>query len=1532
VGLLLTIADLGLSTPWGRHLVVREVNVALRGTFKGKLVIDRLGSLHLGHADGLDAHVEAPDGTVVLAVHGASARVLPLDLIASLLGHGDLRIDLFDAHMASTEVDLVSGPDGNPLIASAFELSTAPRADAKPGRSIVLAIPSVRIERTVVRHALAGMPDAEAELDDLRASVHVAPSGVEVDVSRVAVVGRGAPDGADPHGAVEAHLRVPAANGSAFGLNAAFRGDVGGVLARAHCTLDSEAIDADADVPEAKPEAMRALVAAWPVRRPVSAHVEGHGPWSTVQATAQATMGAARIAATGEVSLHGGLSATLTAEARDVDVADFTDGETHSDLSVHVSVGARTAGDGTLAGRFTVLSRAGTLAGQALPLATVTGEFEHGRRDDHVVAQGQIDEPGAPTSLHADITTATSPPRVTFRAASHVTRLDGLRALAGMQGSGDVHVAGSVTLERTPRLEAAVEANADHVARGNLSAEHARLAGSAVGPLMNPALSATLDAGELVLGRYRFREGHLETKGSLLRQEIDATLLGELSARAHTAVALGGAVDLEGASVALSRGGTELRVDMDRVRAGAGRVDIEGARVAGVGEPTRATLHLRPGSLRAQADSKGLDLKALGYVLGLGRTLRDGRVAFAVDVSARPDGADGSATVDVANGCFLDVDGLTGHLDARMAGREVTGALDAAATGLGSLRASGERVHVGGAGPLDLRAWRRVWGDIQMNADVDLGRVAALLPPNTLPVADAAGRVLLHGRVARRSESDLVPDMTLSIRTSGLRLGARGAPDRGSDGTVLVSTPPWRLSGVDVATDMSVKGGGLTELALRLSDARGVVVTVDAKSNEIPFARLLASDPGWADALARVPFKAQIAMPERSLESLPDILRPEGVTGTAQATLSVEGTCLRPSVILQGTARSVGFLDSGRRAPLDADGTLKYDGSTGEGEVDVRSSGQTLLRAVAQVNAQAASLLAGRAAWDASVQASLTRLPLSSIPVVSDRDVRGEVSGDIELTGVHSDARAKADLDLTGLRVGKTAYGKVHVHAGFDGSVLDATAELDEGDGKGKLAAKAGVVWRDRVLPAFDATQPADASLEASRLRIGILGPFIQGAIEQLDGRLDADARVAVAPGRAPTLAGSATLSDGTIALAPLGQELHSVRGKVTFEPGGIVRLADASAEGGSGKVGLSGLAHVAGTELVDANAELTIAKREAMPLAVEGTEVGTVYGKVDLKATASADRTLNLRVDVPSWHVELPEASTHGVQDLGAPPAEVHVGVYVGQGRFVQLAVDGAEAPDGRTVSSAKSAGPPLVTDVHLGNDVEIRRGTDLKVELDGAMAVKVQKDTSITGEIHLKGGTLDVQGKTFEIQGGTVTFVGDPANPMVRVTAAWSALDGTRVFADYLGPLKTGKVTLRSEPPRPQNEILALVMFGTADGSASTPYASPQPDAATKAGTTVGGFATGGLSKGLDKLTGMDITAKLDSSQANPRPEVEVQVAKDISLQLAFVLGTPPPGTNPDTTYATIDWRFLRNWSLETTFGNLGSSIADLVWQRRY
>jgi translocation and assembly module TamB len=238
---------------------------------------------------------------------------------------------------------------------------------------------------------------------------------------------------------------------------------------------------------------------------------------------------------------------------------------------------------------------------------------------------------------------------------------------------------------------------------------------------------------------------------------------------------------------------------------------------------------------------------------------------------------------------------------------------------------------------------------------------------------------------------------------------------------------------------------------------------------------------------------------------------------------------------------------------------------------------------------------------------------------------------------------------------------------------------------------------------------------------------------------------------------------------------------------------------------------------------------------------------------------------------------------------------------------------------------------------DIEVQRGTDLRVDLDGKLRVESGTKSLITGQIHLeKGGLLNVEGKNFEVESGTVTFSGgDPANPELVVKAAWAAPDGTVVSADFVGPLKTGKVMLSSEPTLPKQEIVELLLYGTTSGQqAQTPPSDTNGTLATEntAIATAGGEAAQPLNHALNELGLGAVRAKVDTASVNPRPEVEVQIAKGISVQLAYVLGVPPPGVNPDTTLVSLDWRFLSKWSLESTVGNLGTTIFDLLWQSRY
>jgi translocation and assembly module TamB len=337
------------------------------------------------------------------------------------------------------------------------------------------------------------------------------------------------------------------------------------------------------------------------------------------------------------------------------------------------------------------------------------------------------------------------------------------------------------------------------------------------------------------------------------------------------------------------------------------------------------------------------------------------------------------------------------------------------------------------------------------------------------------------------------------------------------------------------------------------------------------------------------------------------------------------------------------------------------------------------------------------------------------------------------------------------------------------------------------------------------------------------------------------------------------------------------------------------------------------------------------VPLTLEGTPIGSIDGSLEISEDATADRKgLDVVIAVPTFHVLLPDSGSRSVQGLGTLDS-ANIGVRRTGNDFELVTLD---ADTDETRARPADAKHIEITG-KLGGDVELRRGKDLKIGLEGQPTVSISDKVRVAGQIRLKaGGMLSVQGKAFEIERGTVTFVGDdPSNPQVVVTASWRAPEGTIVYADYIGPLKSGKVTLRSEPRLEPSEITALLISGTTDAQTSAQSTGNTEEQAGVAGVSLaGGAAAQPINHALDQFGLQAVTARVDTSQSAPKPEVEVQIARDISAQLAIVVGTPPPGSNPDLTWLTLNWHFLKAWSLATTVGSSGSSILDVVWQRRY
>ncbi len=874
-------------------------------------------------------------------------------------------------------------------------------------------------------------------------------------------------------------------------------------------------------------------------------------------------------------------------------------------------------------------------------------------------------------------------------------------------------------------------------------------------------------------------------------------------------------------------------------------------------------------------------------------------------------------------GSFAGFDDADAHVQATLHGRRAEGHVTASVGEVGTIDVQSSSIQVGEAGALSLSSWRRAWGAVDVKAHVDLPGLVSRLPPDTVPLAKVLGVVDLSARIQRDSENDSSPAVDLTLATTGLVLASGGKA-------------PWRVEGVDPSFHATVDGDtGATGVELQLHDVHGPIARLDATSKSVPYDRV-ASGEGLADALLAMPVDARLELFERELPSLPAALGTGDLRGTIEGVLEWHGSARQPQAHLT-TSLSRGKDDpTAATLPVDLSLTADYDGRRATAKLDAMSRNKLVIGTEAVVNVRAQDFVAaaGGAAlpWTGSAHAKFAEMPLRTLSWLNDRQVRGRVNGEVSLDGLHEDARAVADLTFDGLAVGEVVCKSASFKAKLDGHTLDADVRIAQEDGRAEAQVHVGTHWGSALVPALDVAQQASAKLAAEKFRAVLLLPFVSNVFSELDGRIDANAGFTADPSTgAAHPEGSLELSEGSFELSSIGGEFADVSGKVRLTPDGLVRLQDFVAHGLTGKLEASATARLAGMRFVGATGTLHIARKDAVPLAYDGVQVGTLDGRIDLGMEPAQGGGLDVRVDAPSLHLELPTTGQHDVQSLGGLEGVV-TGAYVAGQDFVEIPLDGTVRTDAAVARRA-----PITLRIRLGDDVEVSRGDEVSVWLTGQPVVRIADELTITGQIRLVRGNIDVRGRPFVIEKGIITFGGkDPMNPQVVLTASWQAGDTnrTRVYADFTGPLKTGKVTLRSNPPLSDNDILSLIL--TEQTLAEASASSTQQGAGSVAGTAASvatapiDQALGGLNRTLDKF-GAGISAKIGSSESNPMPEVQLQIARDISIRVGYIIGTPTFG-NLDTTLVTLSWAFARQWNLETTAGNTGTTVLDLFWQHRY
>jgi translocation and assembly module TamB len=1160
------------------------------------------------------------------------------------------------------------------------------------------------------------------------------------------------------------------------------------------------------------------------------------------------------------------------------------------------------------------------LNGEALPNVETHGKGSGQGAAASVSGEANIRETGADTRILYRVQSGAAEGHVDAELRSKLDEPPRVVRLAQLRTRGELDAR---VLFGWPRntLDASADLWLESVQHPSVETGPVRASLQARGELSHPELKATLSVRSLHTQGRTFETANVAFNGTPAEADVgvELTAKGGRGLVGHALLKTApGKTEVLGPSLAYRDQRGTLQFSARRVALIGRDLAVERFVLDGAGHAA-GSVGLHGKKLALEAHTRELELGRLLEVAGVTSPVHSARATL--DLSyAGPSTGTGRGSV---HGTITDI----GY--ERVTGGWVSIALDLGDHGLSGtveselVRGATLAIGVDDIVPEEL-ANAKTWapnGRVRVSGKLDLGAMSPLTAAvPTFPIEDAQGTVELELAYARPNDS-AVPEIKARVRTHDLSIVGRREPSNsiGTPSEAIEAAPPV-YRGIDLGLDLALDERS-PQIALRseLFDKHGTLLELDATAGpwlDENIAQVLAG-------LRQAPLEVKASLPPRRFAQLPQLIRPLSVRGIVAGDATLDGSVDAPHLVLD--ARASRLTSAGERvrgakeSSLAVVGHVEYAPDGGAVELiasreqkkalDVRAdwSGNAI---VAASDAKARELL------KVKLDAVLDEVDLAVIPALKNRQIEGVLSGTAHAEYGPDRRTLAADFSAHPLRLGEASIDELNVEAAVTPHDVKAVAFMRGRSGSLDAKLASGLAWPAGGVPSLSGA--IQASVVARDLRLAVLAPLLGSAVNELDGRFNAELSADV-QGDDITLRGHGSLAEGVVQVPSIGQRFESISAKLEVQPTMFV-LRDLKAHGMTGE--LTGEARVELDQhlgLREASAQIAIPKHRKLPLTVQGVPFGDAWGRVEAQVKNSPDK-VEVSIRVPELHLDVPDSGTGDVQDL-APDDEVRMGVRRMDTQFVALPVQPLAKPS--------QSPTPLTLTLELGNQVEVRRGDMVTAEVTGKLVVNVEEKTNVSGQIDVKGGTLDVSGKVFHIERGTVSFTGgDASNPVVSAEARWDAPAGYAVYATYAGTAKSGKLTLRSEPPLTQDEIYNLILFGTPEGSVS----SGSGDTATTAVGAVGGTATKGINRALSDFTHLDIQARIDTSTGESRPEVLVPVNKRLSARVTYAVGEPPPGTSPDRTFVTLELRLQQHWLLSTMFGDRGASALDLVWRKHY
>lgn len=276
---------------------------------------------------------------------------------------------------------------------------------------------------------------------------------------------------------------------------------------------------------------------------------------------------------------------------------------------------------------------------------------------------------------------------------------------------------------------------------------------------------------------------------------------------------------------------------------------------------------------------------------------------------------------------------------------------------------------------------------------------------------------------------------------------------------------------------------------------------------------------------------------------------------------------------------------------------------------------------------------------------------------------------------------------------------------------------------------------------------------------------------------------------------------------------------------------------------------------------------------------------------------------------------------------------------QVVDLTVEEVNVPPAlkrNDVKSDQTSQLPLSLDVNISapNRLFIA-GRGLESEWKANVGIKGKvTEPRLRGKVEVVKGTFDFAGRTFDITKGNVIFDGGKEiDPRLDIVATRDD-DDVSLGVAVRGPSSDPKITLQSTPSMPQEDVLALILFGKPIAELTyIELAQLAESLASLSGKGLGGGGRGVFgnvrqSLGIDVLsldTGSITDASTDEEVVGPSLTVGKYVTDRVYVGVT-------QGSDEDSTAVEVEVDITRRLSLSTEVGQKANSNIGLNWSWDY